>query len=211
MTTPWRLCPKSHPTRRESLQPASDVDHCAKLTYDRSYYLLNDGYTSGGIKQKIEAFPPGFKMIAGSSYQRNSSLPDPDPNPLGPWAGESQALREQRALGFTCLNYHPEFKTEGSLLRHFMPDKAFLDQNCADGLRLELMFPSCWNGQVDGGKDHKSHVAYPDKVMTGNCPDGYDRRLVSLFFETIVATDLFKGKNGKFVLSNGDPTGTLQP
>jgi hypothetical protein len=60
---------------------------------------------------------------------------------------------------------------------------------------------------MDGGKDHKSHVAFPDGVMVGNCPEGYDRRLVSLFYETIVATDLFKEKNGKFVFSNGDPTG----
>lgn len=146
-------------------------------------------------------------MIAGNNYHRNSSIPDADRNQLGPWVGESQALREERALGFTCMNYGRHSQLEGSLMRHMMPDKAFLDRNCADGLRLELMFPSCWNGEVDGGKDHKSHVAYPDGVMTGNCPDGYDRRLVSLFFETIVATDLYKGRDGRFVLSNGDPTG----
>lgn len=144
-------------------------------------------------------------MISGSNLNRNSSLPDPDPNPLGPWPQESQELRAQRALGFNCLNY-ARGSLEGSLSRHSMPEKAYLDENCADGIRLELMFPSCWDGELDG-KDHKSHVAFPDGVMVGNCPEGYDRRLVSLFFETIVATDMFKGKNGKFVFSNGDPTG----
>ena len=96
---------------------------------------------------------------------------------------------------------------EPSLSRHFMPEKSYLDQNCPDGVRLEIMFPSCWNGKLDGGSEHKTHVAFPDGVMVGNCPKGYDRRLVSLFFETIVATDQFKGKNGKFVFANGDTTG----
>ena len=145
-------------------------------------------------------------MISGSNFNRNSTLPDPDTNPLGPWAYESQDLRAQRALGFNCLNY-AKGSDEPSLFRHSMPDKAFLDANCADGVRLELMFPSCWNGELDGGKEHRSHVAFPDGVMVGNCPEGFDRRLVSLFYETIVATDQFKGKNGKFVFSNGDPTG----
>lgn len=162
--------------------------------------------TSEGKTQKIEAFPHGFKMISGTNRNRKSSLPDPDPNPLGPWPDESQDLREQRALGFNCLNYAKD-TPEPSLSRHFMPEKSYLDQNCPDGVRLELMFPSCWNGKLDGGSEHKTHVAFPDGVMVGNCPKGYDRRLVSLFFETIVATDQFKGKNGKFVFANGDTTG----
>lgn len=109
-------------------------------------------------------------------------------------------------MGFNCLNYAKN-TPEPSLSRHFMPEKSYLDQNCPDGVRLELMFPSCWNGELDGGSEHKAHVAFPDGVMVGNCPKGYDRRLVSLFYETIVATDQFKDKNGKFVFSNGDPTG----
>jgi hypothetical protein len=174
------------------------------------YYFLNTGRTSDGKLQKVEAFPKGFQMIAGTNRNRKSSIPDPDPNPLGPWPDESQDLRAERALGFNCLNY-ARGSDEPSLSRHFLPDKSYLDANCADGVRLELMFPSCWNGEMDGGKDHKSHVAFPDGVMVGNCPEGYDRRLVSLFYETIVATDLFKGKNGKFVFSNGDPTGESFP
>ncbi len=43
--------------------------------------------------------------------------------------------------------------------------------------------------------------------MSGDCPEGFDRRLSSLMYETpvVVATDHFKGKNGKFILA--DPTG----
>lgn len=162
--------------------------------------------THDGKTQKIEAFPNGFQMIAGSNYNRNTSIPDPDTNPLGPWPDDDQDVRGERALGFNCLNY-AKGNDEPSLFRHSMPDKSYLDANCADGVRLELMFPSCWNGENDGGKDHKSHVAYPDSVMTGNCPEGYDRRLVSLFYETIIATDSYKDKSGKFVFSNGDMKG----
>lgn len=60
---------------------------------------------------------------------------------------------------------------------------------------------------MTGGPTHNEHVAYPDGVMTGNCPPGYDRRLVTLFYETIMATDKYRGVSGKFVLANGDPTG----
>ena len=145
-------------------------------------------------------------MIAGNNSNRNSSLPDPDPKPLGPWPEESQNERAQRAIGFNCLHYAAG-NDEPALMRHHLPDKAFLDSECTDGIRLEIQFPSCWNGQLDGGPTHKSHVAYPDGVSVGNCPEGYDRRLITLFYETIVATDRFAGKRGQFVLANGDPTG----
>ena len=147
-----------------------------------------------------------FQMIAGNNFNRNSTLPNPDPNPLGPWPEESQAQRAERAIGFNCLHYAAG-NDERTLMRNCLPTKEFMDATCTDGIRLELQFPSCWNGQLDGGPTHKTHVAYPDGVITGNCPEGYDHRLVSLFYETIIATDQFAGKPGKFVLANGDPTG----
>lgn len=145
-------------------------------------------------------------MIAGNNFRRNSTIPDPDPNKLGPWPEASQDELAQRAIGFNCLHYATG-NNEPTLGRHHLPDKAFLDSNCNDGVRLEMQFPSCWNGESDGGPTHKSHVAYPDGVSVGNCPKGYDRRLITLMFETIVATDKFKDKTGQFVLANGDPTG----
>ncbi|KAI1340866.1 hypothetical protein F5Y15DRAFT_34570 [Xylariaceae sp. FL0016] len=159
----------------------------------------------------VKAFPQGFQMIAGSNYRRNYTVGDvysPDP-PQSNWAALKQTGQddlEQRALGFNCLNYQKD--AEASLYRHYMPDKDYLDANCPDGLRLELMFPSCWNGE-DDSSDHKSHVAYPDLVGNGNCPDTHTQRLVTLFYETIWDTgdSAFSGKNGEFVVSNGDPTG----
>jgi hypothetical protein len=41
----------------------------------------------------------------------------------------------------------------------------------------------------------------------GSCPEGFDTRVPSLFYETIWNTYKFKDTPGQFVWSNGDPTG----
>ncbi|RDW84868.1 hypothetical protein BP6252_02458 [Coleophoma cylindrospora] len=168
-----------------------------------AYYLL---YPNAG-NDSLSAFPSGFQMISGSANRRNFTAgPVPDP-PKSDWtaAESTQDALAQKALGFNCLNY--AVAAEGSLYRHFLPDKAYLDANCLDGIRLELMFPSCWNGVDIDSANHKDHVAFPNLVMTGTCPDTHPVRLVSLFYETIFNTYAFAGVDGQFVLSNGDPTG----
>lgn len=152
-------------------------------------------------------------MIAGDNLRRNTTLSGPDPDTSGfkgPYTDKSNNEREQLAIGFNCMNYGfhggPK-KEEPTLYRHHLPEKSWIDTNCPDGIRLELQFPSCWNGEMDGGDGHKSHVAYPEWINGGDCPAGFDRRLPQLMYETIVATDQFVGKGGKYVLGNGDPTG----
>lgn len=162
------------------------------------YYLLNG--------DNIKAFPQNFRMIAGDQYLRDFPWPVPDPDKSS-WSGDqvSQLALSQKALGFNCLNYKKA--PEPSLYRHTMPSKQFLDENCPDGLRLELMFPSCWDSKNTDSDDHKSHVAYPSLVMDGTCPEGFETRLPGLFFETIVNTYAFKDEEGEFIFSTGDPTG----
>jgi hypothetical protein len=163
-----------------------------------AYYML--------IGDNIKAFPKGFQMLAGDSRMRNFTGPVPDP-PTSAWGLDdmTQEALMQKSLGFNCMNYG---KTpEGSRFRHFMPDKAYLDENCADGIRAELFFPSCWNGDDATAPDHKSHMAYPNLIDGGKCPEGFPTRVPSLFYETIWATNKFKGQDGQFVWSNGDPTG----
>lgn len=172
------------------------------------YYLLRNPEGDG----KVEAFPDGFRLIAGDTKRRNYTVGDPnqpDP-PTSNWAALGETTQDdlaQRALGFNCLNYDKE--AEGSLFRHFLPDKSYLDANCKDGLRLEIMFPSCWDGKNIDSADHKSHMAYPNLVGDGQCPEGFPVRLVTLFYEVIWATksDRFDGRSGQFVIANGDPTG----
>lgn len=154
----------------------------------------------------MTAFPNNFRMLAGDSFQRNFTWPVPDP-PKSEWSGDqlSQAALRQKAIGFNCLNYNVD--PEPSLYRHYLPSKAYMDEHCADGVRFELMFPSCWNGKDVDSSDHKSHMAYPSLVMDGECPPGFETRLVSLLYETIWNTPAFKDEDGTFIISNGDPTG----
>ncbi|PLB51955.1 hypothetical protein P170DRAFT_422884 [Aspergillus steynii IBT 23096] len=163
-----------------------------------AYYLL--------YGEKVAAFPEGFRMLAGDPFLRNFPWPIPD-RPKSEWTGKqaSQKSLRQKALGFNCLNYNKD--AEPSLGRHYLPDKSYLDEHCTDGVRFEIMFPSCWNGKDSDSDDHQSHVAYPSLVMDGTCPEGYETRVISLFYETIWNTYAFKDKQGKFVLANGDPTG----
>ncbi|GKZ51685.1 hypothetical protein AbraIFM66951_006744 [Aspergillus brasiliensis] len=163
-----------------------------------AYYFLNG--------ENVTAFPENFRMIAGDPFLRNFPWPVPDP-PKSEWSGNqsSQDALRQKALGFNCLDYNKS--PEPSLGRHFLPNKTFLDEHCTDGVRFELMFPSCWNGKDVDSEDHRSHMAYPSLVMDGVCPEGFETRLVSLFYETIWDTYAFKDKQGTFVLANGDPTG----
>jgi hypothetical protein len=164
-----------------------------------AYYLL--------LGDDIKPFPEGFEVLAGDSRLRNFSGPVPDP-PTSAWTLDdmSQESLAQKSLGFNCMNYNRA--PEGSRYRHFLPDKEFLDANCDNGIRAEIFFPSCWNGKDVKSDDHKSHVAYPNLIDGGKCPEGFPVRLPSLFYETIWNTNAFKGQAGQFVWSNGDPTGT---
>lgn len=163
-----------------------------------AYYLL--------LGDNLKAFPEGFEMLAGDSRLRNFTGPVPDP-PTSAWGPEdmTQEALGQKSLGFNCLNYNKA--PEGSRYRHFLPTKEYMDENCANGIRAEIFFPSCWNGKDVTSSDHKSHVAYPSLIDGGVCPEGFETRLPSLFYETIWNTNAFKGKAGQFVWSNGDPTG----
>lgn len=146
-------------------------------------------------------------MIAGDAMKRAFYGPIPDP-PMSDWNGSDktqQALME-KAIGFNCLHYSAG-ANEGSIEHHGLRNKSFIDSTCTDGIRAELMFPSCWNGQDLDSQNHTTHVAYPDQIKYGHCPEAHPVRLPTLFYETIYDTPSFGGLDGMFVLSNGDPTG----
>ena len=81
-------------------------------------------------------------MTAGNALNRNSTLPNLDPNPLGPWPSETQAQRASRAIGFSCLHYAAG-NDERTPMHDALPSKAFMDSTCTEGLRLVLQFPNC--------------------------------------------------------------------
>ena len=145
-------------------------------------------------------------MIAGNALKRAFLGPVPDPDTsLWKASDMTQESLKEKALGFNCLNYNAP--AEGAREYHYLRNKTFLDAQCTDGIRAELMFPSCWNGKDLDSTNHSSHVAYPSGVQVGKCPDDYPVRLPALFYETIYQTNLFAGIDGQFAFSNGDPTG----
>ncbi|KAL1959412.1 hypothetical protein VTO42DRAFT_2215 [Malbranchea cinnamomea] len=202
----------------------SECTSCA-VTQDKSIYwtpTLYFMYPNGTVQlveqvggtlvyylprgDNVKAFPRGFRLLAGDTYRRNFSLAEPDP-PKSSWTAEdmTQEALSQRAIGFNCLNY--AIAAEPALYRHHMPDKSYLDEHCTEGIRAEILFPSCWNGKDLDSDDHMSHMAYPNLVDTGECPEGFEHRLVTLMYEIIWNTYAFKDVEGEFVWSNGDPTG----
>jgi hypothetical protein len=146
-----------------------------------AYYIQRYGYNG----EKLYAFPDGFKMLAGRPSMRSY-----DGTP------------EAQAISYRCLDYPNNSPLE---------TKGFPNQNCPNGLRQQIFFPSCWDGVNTDSADHKSHMAYPSNVDSGTCPSSHPYRTISLFYEVIWWTgpywDRIAAGTGEFVLSNGDPTG----
>lgn len=109
------------------------------------------------------------------------TIPVPDP-PKSVWRSTdiTQDALRQKAVGFNRLG---RSSVEGSLQRHFLPFKGFIDAFCSAGPRLEVMFPSCWDGINTDSSDHRSHVAFPSLVQDGVCGDNFAARIPTLLYE----------------------------
>ncbi|KAF2865754.1 hypothetical protein BDV95DRAFT_612332 [Massariosphaeria phaeospora] len=165
-----------------------------------AYYLL--------LGDNLKAFPEGFQMLAGDTRLRNFTGVVPDP-PTSAWGKDdlTEHALGQKSIGMNCLDYFSGRPNEASRGRHFLPDKDYLETNCKNGIRAEIFFPSCWDGKNADTDNHRDHMRYPTLIDGGKCPEGFETRVPSLFFETIWATEVFKGLPGYFTFSNGDPTG----
>ncbi len=82
--------------------------------------------------RRVEAFPPGFRMIAGSSKATT-----PQPVRVTFWNCGVDGGVAPRSTVPTC------------------PDAG------RHALRLHVTFPSCWDGKNLDSADHQSHVTYP--------------------------------------------------
>ncbi|KAL7273681.1 hypothetical protein RUND412_003453 [Rhizina undulata] len=134
--------------------------------------------------EKLYAFPEGFRMVAGDPMLRSYS------DDLS-----------QGAISFACIDYNnPSAEING------LPNN-----NCPNGLRAQVFFPSCWDGNNLDSPDHKSHMAYPNGIDNGACPSTHPVRFISIFYEVLFNVDEWKdqwyGSKQPFVFSNGDPTG----
>ena len=87
----------------------------------------------------------------------------------------------------------------------------FPKENCPQGIRSQVFFPSCWDGVNLDTDDHQSHMAYPNQGDSGVCPDSHPNPMVSIFYEftwdtNVFANDWYDGEQ-PFVLSMGDQSG----
>ena len=139
-------------------------------------------YLHRGTETNIQQFPEGFRMIAGS-----------------PARSEMGSDPANQAFNFHCLSYNEPPIPE----TYELPKR-----NCPDGIRIQVMFPSCWNGKDATSADFKSHVSYPvDTHEGGTCPSTHPVRLMSIFIEQITQSGKYEYYDGAFVLSTGDDVG----
>lgn len=137
----------------------------------------------GPDNDKLTAFPPNFRMLAGDPSKRS----------------ETDDFAS-RAISYKCVG------VSGADIRHLPTDKC-------DQIRAQVTFPSCWDGKNTDSEDHKSHVVYPKdgNYDGGRCPESHPVHLVTLFSEVYYDTRGFKdqwyGEGQPFVLANGDATG----
>ncbi|BGP16099.1 hypothetical protein JCM10213v2_004093 [Rhodosporidiobolus nylandii] len=149
-------------------------------------YLQRDNEADEG---PILAFPPGFRMLAGNPYLRSY-------NPDNQMATQ---------IGVNCLG----------ATKKETRNPYFLTENCPNGMRLEVMFPSCWDGENVDSPNHQNHVAHPIGGESGPCPDTHPKRVVTvIFYEIMWSVDPWKDRwdealntSQPFVLAMGDPTG----
>jgi hypothetical protein len=146
------------------------------------YYLQRSDPKDPEFSNGLLAFPEGLRMLAGNPYLRSYT-----------------DVQEQQAVSYVCLGVSgPE--------THEFPN-----QNCPSGLRSQIFFPSCWDGVNLDSPDHKSHMAYPSRYNSGECPPSHPKRFISLFYEVIWNTpdfaDIWYDGHQPFVWSTGDTTG----
>ena len=149
-----------------------------------SMYYFNEAARLGS-GETMEPFPQGLRMLAGDYKKRTGS--------------ESF---EDQAINYKCLDYSGT-PTDS---------KGFPDHDCANGVRAEVTYPSCWDGQNLDSSDHKSHMSYPTVTFeSGACPSSHPHHMVTLkvefIFDTHAFADKWSGGQQPFVWSTGDPTG----
>jgi hypothetical protein len=136
----------------------------------------------------------GFRMIAGDPSQLTK--------PTGPMMNCHRCLskseRTSGGSGAPCASGDTaEF-----------PKKA-----CPGGIRVTVIFPSCWDGKNVDSPDHRSHVAYApgnSNLASDKCPATHPVRIPQVMYEVMYDTSEFANpeyyKDGKqpLVYSFGD-------
>lgn len=88
--------------------------------------------------ESIQNIPPGLRMIAGNAM----TLPDGEP-------------QDTSIVRWHCQSWEANDATNP------MFSATIPECEAPDRVRMDIFFPSCWNGTDLDSDDHKSHMAYP--------------------------------------------------
>lgn len=149
-----------------------------------------------GRNKKVTVMKPGFRMISGNPTIRTKQT--------GALVNCHRCLsKSERTMGG---NGAPCSSGDTA---------AFPTKPCPGGIRVTVIFPSCWDGKNLDSPDHQSHVAYaPGGSLAGDqCPASHPVRIPQVMYEIMYDTSQFADpkyfQDGKqpLVYSFGDTTG----
>lgn len=110
-------------------------------------------YYSAGVDDlsSIQPIPAGLRIIAGDA---SATPDDPQDTSIVRWHCQSWEANDAT---------NPQFST------------TIPECEAPDRVRMDIFFPSCWNGVDLDSDDHQSHMAYPIQDATGTtvCPDSH--------------------------------------
>ncbi len=123
-------------------------------------------YYSAGVDglESIQPLPPGLRMIAGVASTRPGEEQDTS---IARWHCQTWESNDASNPQFSATI--PECQE---------PDR----------LRMDLFFPSCWDGENLDSEDHRSHMAYPvnDGGPEGaHCPDSHPVPVVRVSYHYV--------------------------
>ncbi|KAL1860736.1 hypothetical protein VTK73DRAFT_7195 [Phialemonium thermophilum] len=153
---------------------------------------------------KITAFKPGFRMLVGDPNSRSRT---------------GTTLKRQNCYRcYTGPNFGGDVSApcmDNNIDTEHLPTKP-----CPGGIRSNILFPTCWDGQNLDSPNHQDHVAYPTTgpanflSLGGACPATHPVRIPQLMYEVVWNTVPFNDKSlwpedgsQPFYLSTGDKTG----
>ncbi|KAI1616567.1 hypothetical protein EDD36DRAFT_139648 [Exophiala viscosa] len=107
--------------------------------------------------------------LAGSSNKRTFYGSEPDPS-MSEWDWSDttqQSLMERALVSVACTTTPWASKAYWNTTACATKPLPRVASTCTDGIRVNLMVPSCWNGQDLGSANHSTHSAYPNEVKVG--------------------------------------------
>lgn len=177
----------------------------AALQADKSAYWMPSMYVYDSAKKTYQSTVANIRFYyflprTGS----NATDPQPFPKGLRILTGNPYNKSPVDYARFYCQT-NPQFTNN-------IPGDSFnFDRACPNGIKVDLMFPGCWNGRDLYAADG-SHMSYTTRgVRDGACPLSHPIRVPTLQMEYTYQPNLILGNNatlkGKLMWANGDTTG----